>query len=187
VTAAVSPDLAAPLSAIIDGLCRAVAARGAAERRFAPLALLLWGWLRRVARRFAATAARAHAATPRPSPVRARTKSGRSSPRLPRGFAWLLRALPETSPFATQLQSFLAEPEVAALLAAAPHLARPLRPLCRMLGLRAVLPPPRRASQAPATTGQPAGAPRPHPVRPPPDAPKPAAASIPAAASPGPA
>jgi hypothetical protein len=63
------------------------------------------------------------------------TRSRGAGPRLPRGVAWLLRLAPETAGYASQLQYFLADPEVAALLAAAPRMARALRPLCRMLGV----------------------------------------------------
>jgi len=63
------------------------------------------------------------------------TRSREASPRLPRGFAWLIRLAPETACGAEQLRYFLADPEVAALLAAAPRMAQALRPLCRMLGV----------------------------------------------------
>jgi hypothetical protein len=138
-------------AATLDGLCRAVAARAAAERTFAPLALLLWGWLRRVAARFAATAARVEAGRlhpPRPARPAAPRRVSPPAPRLPRGFAWVLRAVPASAGIAGQLQNFLAEPDVVDLLAAAPQLARPLRPLCRMLGIRP-LPPPHRTRPAP--------------------------------------
>jgi hypothetical protein len=62
-------------------------------------------------------------------------RSRDAGPRLPRGFARLVRLAPETACGASQLQYFLSDPEVAVLLAAAPRMARALRPLCRMLGV----------------------------------------------------
>jgi hypothetical protein len=151
------PTVGAPFAVILDGLCRAVAERAVVERGFAPVAILLWGWLRRVSARFSALAARAAAGPVRLRPLRPRLhRDLRASPphvrpRLPRGFGWLGRAVPRAWPFGGQLAAFLAEPEVVALLAAAPQAARHLRPLCRMLGVRPhpALPPPRRAPPAP--------------------------------------
>jgi hypothetical protein len=183
-----APTLADPFAAIIDGLCRAVAARAVCERGFVPVALVLWGWLRRIGARFAAIAAKARAGSLRLPMLRrrlARPRSPGPAPRLPRGLGWLLRVAPEASPFATQLGAFLAEPEVIALLEAAPQLARPLRPLCRMLGVRPApaLPPARRAPPplaAPASPRGPlerpspaaSGPPRPGAAPPPPDTPR---------------
>jgi hypothetical protein len=51
--------------------------------------------------------------------------------------------VPETAPFGDQLRDFLSDPEVAALLAAAPEMGQMLGPVCRMLGVpEPVLPPP---------------------------------------------
>ena len=57
-------------------------------------------------------------------------------PRLPRRFGWLIRLLPETACSRSQLSHFLSDPELAALLAAAPQLDLVLRRLCHMLGIR---------------------------------------------------
>jgi hypothetical protein len=82
-------------------------------------------------------------------------------PLLPRNRAWLLRLVPEAASGASQLRYFLADPEVASLLAAAPKLQAILRPLCHMLGIRAAgipaaairfsqpLPPPSQPPDAP--------------------------------------
>jgi hypothetical protein len=161
------PALATPFCTILDGLCRAVAARAAEERTFAPVALLLWGWLRRVSARFAAYTARA-AAGPLCVPLvrrRLRSHAQPPRPRLPCGFAWLMRAVPLVRPFAGQVQHFLATPEVADLLAAAPQVARHLRPLCRMLGVRPVpaLPPPRRVPPEATAPAAPSAMVRPRP------------------------
>jgi len=59
---------------------------------------------------------------------------------LPRGFAWLVKLLPETAVYGSQLQVLFADPAMAAMMQAAPaSLCRPVRSLCHMLGVR---PPP---------------------------------------------
>jgi hypothetical protein len=94
-------------------------------------------------------------------------RSSDASPRLPRGFGWLLRLTPETACGASQLQYFLSDPEVAALLAAAPRIARALRPLCRMLGVELPRSPEASASahgQADPAVGAPVPVPPPCPA-----------------------
>jgi hypothetical protein len=55
--------------------------------------------------------------------------------KLPQGFAWLRKLVPEVGVLGSQLQIVLADPEIAAVIAAAPaSLRRPIRSLCRMLG-----------------------------------------------------
>jgi hypothetical protein len=141
---------------IIEGLCQAVARRVGLGGLPGPFIILVWSRLRRLATRFAR-----HAATPSPIPPRpqavpenvpevmvasaAKQSSGRPQsaspllprPLLPRNRAWLLRLVPEAASGASQLRYFLADPEVASLLAAAPKLQAILRPLCHMLGIRA--------------------------------------------------
>lgn len=57
---------------------------------------------------------------------------------LPRRFGWLLPLVPfEAACFAGQIRAVLAEPEMVALLAAAPQARRVLGPVCRMLGIEA--------------------------------------------------
>ncbi len=143
---------------IIAMLCRMVAARIAGGRLAGPLIILICRRLRRLARRFSALAARHAAGRLRPArrrPVRPR-RPGTPRPQrpaapspLPRGRAWLIRLVPEAAAGASQLQYLLAEPEMAAFLAAAPQAGRILRPLCHMLGLRppAVLTLPRRPAR----------------------------------------
>ena len=139
---------------IIEGLCQAVARRGGLMGLAGPLVILIWTRLRRLKARFAR-----HATTsPAPAPSRPAAKRPAVSPRqsqpllLPRRSAWLLRLVPETASGASQLRHFLAEPDVASLLAEAPQLGRILRPLCRMLGIRpppALRPPPDLRPPAP--------------------------------------
>jgi hypothetical protein len=135
--------LADRFALIIDGLCRAAAARlgapGPARWTAGPLMILLWGRLRRMAARFAALAARAgvrRRAFLRPGTVSSPPLRPRTTPKcLPRRFAWLVRLVPEAACYGTQLQHLLSEPAMAELLAASPQARRILRPLCRMLGV----------------------------------------------------
>jgi hypothetical protein len=170
----IPPAAADRFALLIEGLCQAVAAscgRGLAG----PLILLIWTRLRRLGARFAALAARQRTDKPpparRPRPAAPRPRA----PRLPRGFAWLVRLVPEAAVRGSQLRHLLTEPEMAALIAAAPQAGRLLRPLCRMLG---VDPPPalrlpRRpgaapAAPAPASPAQVPSAQPPPRLRPPP-------------------
>jgi hypothetical protein len=108
-----------------------------------PFIILVWSRLRRITARFARYAATPFPIPPRPQaviataakPSRRRPKSKSPLP-LPRHAAWLLRLVPETASGASQLRYFLADPEVASLLATTPQLQAILRPLCHMLGMR---------------------------------------------------
>jgi len=88
-------------------------------------------------------------------------------PRLPRDFGWLLRLTPGdhfVRGYRLYIEQWLADPELAALLEAAPKQAgRILRPLCRILGIP--LPPqlrlpPRGKRPSPAAPSVPEGRPR---------------------------
>jgi hypothetical protein len=159
---------------VIAGLCRAIAARSAWHRLATPLLVLVWSRLGRTAARFAALAARVRAGTP--SPSTAACRSGPSGPppqRLPGNFAWLLRFVPEAAASASQLQHLLADPDMAALLAAAPQAGRLLRPLCRMLGVH---PPPgigKPRAPRPTPPPRPAAAEKPPPAASAPAPPRP--------------
>ena len=141
---AASPALADRFAHLVEGLRRAIAARGVGLGLAVPLMLLLWSRLRRTAERFARLAAKVHAGTLPPPRRRLRSpRPARPQPlRLPRGVAWLVRRLPQAASAASQLQHLLADPAMADLLAAAPQAGRLLRPLCQMLGVR---PPPARS------------------------------------------
>ena len=157
---------------LIEALCESVAAshaRGLAG----PVIVLIWGRLRRMAARFAAAAARLPAAyrpaQPRPALSRPRARDGR--PRLPGGFGWLIRLSPAAACHGGQLQRLLADPEMAALLAATPRMGRLLRPLCRMLAVKpppGLLAPPNRARRPAVRADAPweAATPSPSPIRP---------------------
>ncbi len=136
-----TPDLAHTFSGLIDELCRTVAARSAADRGAGPMLILIFGRLRRLAARFASLAARVEAGMIQAGPPRpgraaasANQRAGRKA-RLPQSFAWLIRLVPGTAAYAGQVQTLLADPQTAALVAAAPAAGRILRPLCRMLAV----------------------------------------------------
>lgn len=140
-------SLADRLAGITDGLRRALAARGTGERVVGALVFLLWRRLSRLAVRFAALLARFHAGTlppPRRRPVAAANPGTVATPaaaaatappppRLPSDRGWLIHRMRETVVYGEYLRRLLAEPEMAALLEAAPQAARLLRPLWRML------------------------------------------------------
>ena len=168
-----APLPAERFAGLIDLLCRAVAARSAGGLLAGPLIILIWSQLRRRGARILRLIARLAAGTP-PAPPRvqaARPKRPHPPHRLPRGFAWLVRLVPEAASGAAQLRHLLAEPEMADLIAD-PRMGRLLRPLCRMLGVApppaTAKPPPvaraapfRRAASRPAKAVPPRPAPRP--------------------------
>jgi hypothetical protein len=139
---------------IIEGLCRATAARISADRTSGPLILLIVARLRHLLARFTKLAARAQAGKLRPP--RQRTVRPRAAPPpgdpppdhsapdpkpprqperlLPQKFGWLIRFVPyEAACFGSQLQHLMSQPEMAVLIEAAPQAGRILRPLCWML------------------------------------------------------
>ncbi len=130
---------------IILWLSRALDGHSTWGRLSRPLALLILNRLREINQRFARLAARITAGKyvprrPPDTPRRREKRKPRGPNPLPQGFAWLVKLVPEAAVYGSQLQNLLAEPEMAALLAAAPTaMRRPLRSLCRMLG---VAPPP---------------------------------------------
>jgi hypothetical protein len=180
------PTPAEPFATILLWLCRAVAARIAAGLP-GPLIVLIVARLHHINQRIAHLAARIHAgryarrrSAPRRSPATRRPR--RPNP-LPHEFGWLLKLVPESVAYRAQLEHLLRDPEMAALLAAAPAaMARPLRSLCWMLRLspppilapipaapqpalpQPALPQPAPPPAAPATA--PASPPRPPPSPP---------------------
>jgi hypothetical protein len=142
-SAAFPANPAERLAVLIDSLCKAVAAHGVRGWLTAPLLLLLWSRLSRMAQRARRLAARMAAgaplSTPRP-PAAPRTAPSRPYIRLPRGLTWLVRVVPGTASGAAGLRFLLDDPEMAAVTES-PPMRRLLRPLCRMLG---VDPPPIR-------------------------------------------
>jgi hypothetical protein len=58
----------------------------------------------------------------------------------PLGFCWLIRMMGwQAAGYGSQLRAVLEQPEMVALLVAAPQAARILRPVCRMLGIETSL------------------------------------------------
>ncbi len=174
-----SRSVADSFATILQWLGRAVASQGILGRLSAPIVGLLLGRIAAAGRDFARLAARLRAGSFVPRRYSPRRKPAARKPRrpaaLPRNFGWLLRMVPEAVGFRSQLDHLLREPEMAALLAAAPApMARVLRPLCWALLLKPppVLARPRRPpppdpeppALAPApSAAEPSSAPRPHP------------------------
>jgi len=167
---------------ILATLRALVAAHAAKDRARAPFLVLVWGAIGRAATRFERLYARWQAGTlapPRPSRAgqpRQRSAAPRPPPphlpRLPTSQAWLLRHVQPAAVSGCQLQNLLATPELAEFLRAAPHAARILRPLCRMLGITPLPPPLQPPPRAPRPRiAKPAI--RPHHPEPPPPRPLP--------------
>ncbi len=157
---------------ILAWLNRALAAAAVRNKAAAPLILLLWPRLNRLAARFTRLAARVAAGTATPrrriSLSLTSTRPRKPYARLPRRFGWLLRLEREAAAAAgSQLRHLLTDPEMADILAAAPQAGRLLRPLCRMLGVQPppalALPPRPRAPRRPAAAGPPRATPAPRP------------------------
>ena len=157
-----TPTLAPRLGVILRNLAALIARRFLHDPRCVVFIVPLWRHLTRAAQRLDNLLARL-AAGPLPPPVprsrKPRQGGPRPKPQFPTTRAWLIRALgAEAAACASQLETLLAEPEAAALLAN-PAARRTLAPIRRMLGL--VPPRPRRASAAAA-----APPPRPAPIPP---------------------
>jgi len=105
--------------------------------------------------------------TPQP-----RAAGPRRADPLPKKFGWLLPLVPDAICYRSQLEYLLRDPGMVGLIEAAPvSLARPLRSLCHMLGLRppAILAAPARP-RPPRPTRAPPKPPPPEPPRPQPPA-----------------
>jgi hypothetical protein len=154
------------LSSILLWLSLAVDGRRAGDRLAVPLIVLILRRIRSIGQRFArlATCVAEGRVFPRRRTSTALRQTAERPPRppspLPQGFAWLVKLMPEAAAAGTQLQCLFAEPEMAALLAAAPApMARALRPLCWMLGVTPppILAAPARPLPAPPQAAQEAG------------------------------
>ena len=135
---------------ILDGLCRAVAARIKGEALVAalPAALIvvIWTRIKRAETQVLALMARFQAGqlfrrrfmgrVAREVAAQASAGGGAARPRLPRQFGWLLPLVPVAAAgYGSQLRALLADPEMIALLAASAKARRILQPVCRMLGV----------------------------------------------------
>jgi len=150
------------LAALLLSLVRAVDSRRLTGRLATPLFILIFNRIRgikqifgRLAARIAAGRFSARCASKRPLAEQPHAKPpSRAKNPLPRGVAWLIKLVPEAAAHASRLRSLLADPEMLALLAAAPApMRRPLRSLCHMLGVE---PPPMLAPPARARPKTPA-------------------------------
>jgi hypothetical protein len=162
------PTPAESFATILQWLTRAVVAMMGGERLPLSLISLIVERIRRIKQRFATLAARVGAGlyTPRQPSTPPPRRPGQAPPpqnKLPQTFGWLLKLVPDAVGYRSQLENLLRDPEMAALLAAAPTaMRRPLRSLCRMLGL----PPPPILSPPPRP--KPPRAPAPKREKPPP-------------------
>ena len=135
-----------------------------------PLGQAIIGRIILIDRRFRRLAGRIAAGTYRPRRTGPRPAQDRRKPRqinqLLQKSGWLARLLPCPAQSRGQLLHFLQDPEVVALIAAAPaEMARVLRPLCWALSLK---PPPILAAPRRAVPKTPATAPAPPTVEAPP-------------------
>ena len=134
---------AAIVAVILNNLCNSAAAALVRRSDLTPMLRLLWSRLQRTIRRFARLAELVAQGRLPPPRVRA-TKPNDDDPkperakvlRLPRGFAWLLPLVPMVGNYGTQLEALLEDPEMRALIEAAPQAKRLLRPILHMLGRR---------------------------------------------------
>lgn len=138
---------------VIEAVFQALAAQGVRGTLVGPLLLLVCGRLRRAAARVVRLATALQAGTLRIRPARHRPPRRNPpatvppKPRLPRSFGWLVRRVRAVAFGRSQLEHLLAQPDMAALIAAAPPVGHHIRPICRMLGVRpppGLLPPRRR-------------------------------------------
>ncbi len=137
-------DLARRYFAPIDRVCQTLAHHAALNRLAAMLLCLVWARLRRTLQRLDRLALRWQAGARLTPRARApRTPRGSPPPATPGLFAgatpqargWLLRLCPHATLGISTVEQMLADPEIAALIAAAPQAGRLLRPLARMFGL----------------------------------------------------
>src|SRR5574337_861240 len=133
---------------IVKGLRDMVADRGGRRLITGALVLLIWTRLGRIGEKFAVLIERVRAGTlPAAASLRTRTASApaalsprpeRAKPEHETGFGWLIRLGGyEAAGYGSQFQHLLSDPEMVALISAAPRqMGRLLRPLCWMLGIK---------------------------------------------------
>jgi hypothetical protein len=179
-----SPSLAAQrFTSLIEEICHTLTKHGRARFIAAPMLLLIWNRIFRMARLFTNLAERVHAGTlSETAPARSRGASARPArvqpaERLPGHFGWLVNMLPEAAARGGDLCWLLRRPEIQDLIFAAPQIGRILRPLCRMLGVeppsalqlprRARVPrPPETSEQTSEQSSEQASEPAPAPAQP---------------------
>ena len=138
------PTPAERFARCIRDLRGVIAAQGLAIRLPSPLILLVWARIRRLAFRFAQSAANPpRPRKPRPADAKPQTAkpprepAATGEPHLPTGYAWLRRLIPDhrINFCVGAIRDILENPEMAALIAATPTAGRALRPLCHILGI----------------------------------------------------
>ncbi len=142
-TLPLSTPLAQRYEVPIGRLCQVVAHHAGLNRLIAMMLSLVWTRLRRMLTRLDRLALRWQAGkrlAPRTRrPAEAKPRGVPVGPfagvKLPRRRAWLLHLCPHATLGITTVEQMLADPEIAALVAAAPQAGRLLRPLARMYGL----------------------------------------------------
>jgi hypothetical protein len=122
---------------IVMGLRAVLAAHMVRADQTRPLLLLMWGRLGQLDRRMAIlmqrfAAGRSVAPRLRP-PAQTRAKRQVTRLRLPAKPGWLIIQAIQVAPYAEQVRRLLEQPEMLALLDAAPQLKRQLRPILRAL------------------------------------------------------
>lgn len=160
------PNATNRFAAFVTVLLEHLAHYGNQRRVSGPWLALIWNRVRAVQRQVAGLIARFEAGTLRrypnrraPTPPTARRQPQRRSP-LPGGKLWLVRLVQETARCTPLLQDWLAHPDTAALLQAAPQLRRALRPLCNMLGVTLPTQPSPASGQTPEDSAAPNASPR---------------------------
>ena len=147
------PTPAQRISSLLNRLIMAVDSHRLTGRVAVPLALLIVTRLIDIRMRIARLAARLAAGpiTPRKSGGPRPGRRPGTPNRFPTSPAWLIKLVPETAAGASQLRHLFTDPEMMALLAAAPAaMLRPLRSLCRMLDVELpIAGPPRPARPKP--------------------------------------
>jgi hypothetical protein len=176
------PTAAERFASFLLHVIQGVAARSGAGLPF-PLIGLIGNRIRLIKQSIARLAALVRDGKYAPRRSGPRRKPADPKPRqespLPSKFGWLLPLVPDAVVWRSQLEHLFRDPEVVALLAAAPApLGRPIRSLCWMLLLRPpdILAPPRRprrpAKPRPPREPKPAPLPPIGPPPTPPDAPE---------------
>jgi hypothetical protein len=134
------PPFAVSFARVVAGLRGVLAARMARVDATHPVLLLLWSRLGRLNNRIATLAARfaqGRSVTPRPRQSTPRKPNPRPATgprlRLPSHPGWLVAHAIETAPYAAYFRQLLQDPQMAALIEAAPPLKRHLRPILRLL------------------------------------------------------
>ncbi len=134
-------------SQVIEALHALVAAQFRGPALSVAMIQLICGHLRRVERRVLALVAAIRAGTLRVGHARGGRRGPRDAPaevrpgpKLPRGYAWLVKAVPyKAAALGGWLRVLLQDPEMVALIASTPRLGEMLRPLCRMLAVEVSL------------------------------------------------